>query len=169
MPHCRSNGAFYHWKLQELLVGCLDHGNALVHLGLVLGNQVVQRSTDTAAVGGAHLPQDGLDDGSNVFCNKMEAQTMPAEEKLFEMHRTYMDVQIDLVGSEGVETGEIRGFSCPDFSAEKDVGFGDCKTVASCVLTPGSFTLCLAGEPHKPGILVGEDPHLVKCFLKVRA
>lgn len=108
-------------------------------------------------------------DGSNVFLNKMEAETMPAEQKLFEMHRTYMDIQIDLVGSEGVETGECRGFSCPDFSVEKDVGFGDCRTAASCVLTPGNFTVCMAGEPHKPGILVGEDSHLVKCVLKVRA
>ena len=100
-------------------------------------------------------------DGSNVFCNKME--------KLLEMPRVYMDIQIDLLGSVEVQTGEIRGFSCPDFSAEKDVGFGDCPAVASCTLTPGSFTLCLAGEPHKPGILVGNDPHLVKCVLKVRA
>ena len=108
-------------------------------------------------------------DGSNVFCNKMEAQTMPAEEKLFEVHQVYMDIQIDLQGSECIETGEIRGFSCPDFSAEKDVGFGDCRTVASCVLTPGSFTLCLANEPHKPGITACADTHLVKCVLKVRA
>ena len=55
-------------------------------------------------------------DGSNVFCNKMEAQTMPAEEKLFEMHRVYMDIQIDLQGSECIETGDVRQFSCPDFS-----------------------------------------------------
>lgn len=108
-------------------------------------------------------------DGSNVFLNKMEAETMPADQKLFEMHRVYMDIQIDLVGSEGVETGDIRQFTCPDFSAEKDVGFNDCPTVASCVLTPGSFTVCMAGEPHKPGIQVTEDTHLVKCVLKVRA
>ena len=108
-------------------------------------------------------------DGSNVFCNKMEAQAKPGDQKLFEMHRVYMDIQIDLVGSERIETGEIRGFSCQDFSGEKDVGFGDCETVASCVLTSGSFTICMAGEPHKPGILVGDDPNLVKCVLKVRA
>ena len=107
-------------------------------------------------------------DGDNVFLNKMEAETMPADQKLFEMHRRYMDIQIDVQGSESIETGEIRGFSCPDFSAEKDVGFGDCKTVASCVLTPGSFTVCMAGEPHKPGITAAEDTHLVKCVLKVR-
>ena len=108
-------------------------------------------------------------DGSNVFLNKMEAEAMPADRKLFEVHQVYMDIQIDLQGSEAIETGDVRQFSCPDFSAEKDVGFGDCPAVASCVLTPGSFTVCMAGEPHKPGILVGDDPHLVKCVLKVRA
>jgi YhcH/YjgK/YiaL family protein len=108
-------------------------------------------------------------DGDNVFLNKMEAQTLPAKDKLFEMHKVYMDIQIDVRGSEGIETGEIRGFECPDFSAEKDVGFGDCRSVASCVLTPGSFTVCMAGEPHKPGITVSDDPNLVKCVLKVRA
>ena len=108
-------------------------------------------------------------DGTNVFLNKMEAKTAPASEKLFEMHRIYMDIQIDIHGSECIETGEIRTFACPDFSAEKDVGFGDCKTVASCVLTPGRFTVCMAGEPHKPGITASSDTALVKCVLKVRA
>ena len=108
-------------------------------------------------------------DGTNVFLNKMEASTKPAEGRPFEVHHTYMDIQIDVHGSECIETGEIRGFECPDFSTEKDVGFNHCKTVASCVLTPGSFTVCMAGEPHKPGITVGEDTALVKCVLKVRA
>lgn len=108
-------------------------------------------------------------DGTNVFLNKMEASASAAEGRPFEVHRTYMDIQIDVHGSECIETGEIRGFECPDFSQEKDVGFGDCKTVASCVLTPGSFTVCMAGEPHKPCIIAAEDPHVVKCVLKVRA
>ena len=108
-------------------------------------------------------------DGDNVFLNKMEAQTLPASEKFFEMHKRYMDIQIDIRGSECIETGEIRGFECADFSEEKDVGFGDCRTVAFCVLTPGCFTVCMAGEPHKPGIAVEDDRNLVKCVLKVRA
>ena len=108
-------------------------------------------------------------DGSNVFLNKMEAETMPADQKQFEVHQVYMDIQIDLQGSECIETGDVRQFSCPDFSAEKDIGFGDCPALASCVLTPGSFTVCMAGEPHKPGITACGDTHLVKCVLKVRA
>ncbi len=108
-------------------------------------------------------------DGSNVFLNKMEASTLPAAGRPFEVHHTYMDIQIDLQGCECIETGDIAAFSCADFSEEKDVGFGDCPAVASCVLVPGSFTICMAGEPHKPGITAGEDTALVKCVLKVRA
>lgn len=108
-------------------------------------------------------------DGANVFLNKMEATTLPASEKQFEMHRKYMDIQIDLQGSESIETGDVGAFHCSDFSVETDVGFGDCPVVASCTLTPGSFTVCLAGEPHKPGITAGSGTSLVKCVLKVRA
>lgn len=108
-------------------------------------------------------------DGTNVFLNKMEATATPAEGRPFEVHHIYMDIQIDLQGCEGIETGDAAGFECPDFSEEKDVGFNHCPTVASCVLVPGSFTVCMAGEPHKPGIAVGENNALVKCVLKVRA
>lgn len=108
-------------------------------------------------------------DGSHVFLNKMEAMAGAADEKHFEMHKKYMDIQIDLVGHEKIETGNTSLFCCPDFSEEKDVGFGDCPAVASCVLGNGTFTVCMAEEPHKPGIATEEDKKLVKCVIKVMA
>lgn len=105
--------------------------------------------------------------GDQVFLNKMEANASPGEGRPFEVHKKYADIQIDVSGSERIDTGEIAGFHCPDFSAEKDIGFGDCAVTASCVLAPGRFTICMAGEPHKPGITAGEDTALVKCVVKV--
>ncbi|MDO4262009.1 MAG: YhcH/YjgK/YiaL family protein [Eubacteriales bacterium] len=105
--------------------------------------------------------------GDRVFLNKMEANASPAEGRPFEVHRRYADIQIDVSGSERVDTGELSDFHCPDFSEEKDIGFGDCAVCASCVLRPGDFTVCLAGEPHKPGICTGADTALVKCVVKV--
>ncbi|MDO4292498.1 MAG: YhcH/YjgK/YiaL family protein [Eubacteriales bacterium] len=105
--------------------------------------------------------------GDRVFLNKMEANASPAEGRPFEVHHRYADIQIDVSGSERVDTGELPGFDCPGFSAEKDIGFGDCAVAASCTLQPGDFTICLAGEPHKPGICTGADTALVKCVVKV--
>ena len=108
-------------------------------------------------------------DGSRVFLNKMEATASPAEGRPFEVHHKYMDIQIDVVGREAIETGDCAQFFCTDFSDEKDVGFAHCPTEASCTLGNGTFTVCMAGEPHKPGISTGEDNKLVKCVIKVMA
>lgn len=106
-------------------------------------------------------------DGGNVFLNKMEAAASPAHGRQFEVHKKYMDVQIDLSGVERIDTGERIPFESFDFDEDKDVGFTDCGIFASCILGPGNFTVCMAGEPHKPGIIVTEDAALVKCVLKV--
>ena len=106
--------------------------------------------------------------GERVFLNKMEAQALPASEKKFEIHRKYMDIQIDVHGSERVETGDVSSFTCESFSEKEDIGFGECPAAASCTLAPGNFTICMAGEPHKPGILAGPGGRLGKCVIKVR-
>jgi YhcH/YjgK/YiaL family protein len=108
-------------------------------------------------------------DGDRVFINKMQATTAPAEEKQFEVHRKYLDIQIDLSGQETIETGDRDVFFCADFSEEKDVGFAHCPAIAACTLGNGTFTVCMAGEPHKPGITAGPDTALLKCVIKVMA
>ena len=45
-------------------------------------------------------------DGDRVFINKMEALAAPADEKLFEVHHKYMDIQIDVSGRETIQTGD---------------------------------------------------------------
>lgn len=106
-------------------------------------------------------------DGDNVFLNKMEANAALAHTKQFEVHKKYLDIQIDLSGVERVDTGEQLSLESIDFSEEKDIGFADCDTFASCILGPGNFTVCMSEEFHKPGIAVTEDTALVKCVLKV--
>ena len=107
-------------------------------------------------------------DGDCVFLNKMEASTAPAESKQYEIHKKYMDIQIDLSGTEQINTGVRLSGDYPDFDIEKDIGFLDCKKQAFCILGPGNFTICMTSEPHKPGITATEDTSLIKCVLKVK-
>lgn len=106
--------------------------------------------------------------GTQVFLNKMEAETVPETAKQYEVHKKYMDIQIDLAGTERIDTGRRVSFDNFDFDVEKDIGFTDTPFLASCTLGPGNFTICMAGEPHKPGITVTDDTKLVKCVLKVQ-
>ena len=49
-------------------------------------------------------------DGDNVFVNVMEANAIPGEGRGFETHARYMDIQIDLEGTELCQSaqGELR-------------------------------------------------------------
>ena len=45
--------------------------------------------------------------GTQVFLNKMEAETAPETAKQYEVHKKYMDIQIDLIGTEIIEIGDV--------------------------------------------------------------
>lgn len=102
-----------------------------------------------------------------VFANVMKAEAKNENEVDYEIHKKYMDIQIDLEGTEriligGVPTGEIKAF-------EEAIDFGTvvCEEAASLIMGPGRFVLCMGQEPHKPGIAVLEERGLKKCVIKV--
>lgn len=105
--------------------------------------------------------------GSHVFANVMEAQAGDEETNRFEIHKRYMDIQIDLEGTEIIQTGLAPKGVLDAYSEEKDFGTVICEKDASCVMGPGRFILCMGEEPHKPGIAAGPDRHLKKCVIKV--
>lgn len=106
-------------------------------------------------------------DGENVFLTVMEASAAPAAEKNFEIHKNYMDIQIDLIGTEIIEIGDVSSMQTESYQEETDFGTVRCKTLVSCTMGVGSFIICMAGEPHKPGVAAEEDIFLKKCVVKV--
>ena len=53
------------------------------------------------------------------------------------------------------------------YQEETDFGTVSCKSLVSCTMGVGSFIICMAGEPHKPGVAAEEDIFLKKCVVKV--
>ena len=106
-------------------------------------------------------------DGDQVYINVMEASAAPASERGFEIHKKYMDIQIDLTGTEIIETGDSLSMKVSEYNEETDFGKAECPTLASCTMGPGNFIICMASEPHKPGIAASEDLFFKKCVVKV--
>ncbi len=107
-------------------------------------------------------------DGDRVFVNVMEAVTKPSEEGLFEWHEDYLDIQIDLVGSEVVETT----FAAGEVVRPYEPDCGQCRGIPTASVTLGerTFTICMARELHKPGVAVDGIPAPIKkCVVKVKA
>lgn len=106
-------------------------------------------------------------DGDNVFIKVMEAQAAPIEEKRYEIHKQYLDIQIDLVGTEAIQIGNEQDMECKEFDDAKDIGKGTSSDLAMCTMGPGNFIICMTMEPHKPNIKTCEDTYLKKAVVKV--
>lgn len=105
--------------------------------------------------------------GNDVFINVMEANAAPVEKQNYEIHKNYMDIQIDLSGVEMIQIGDSAAMEVENYNPETDFGVAHCGNLTSCTMGPGNFIICMAGEPHKPGIAVSDDTSLKKCVFKV--
>ena len=101
--------------------------------------------------------------GSDVYINVMEASAGPVDTKQYEFHKHYMDIQIDLEGTERVLTGDGAHMEIISYDPGVDCGFAHCRNLADCLIGPGNFILCMAEEPHMPGA----SHKLKKCVFKV--
>lgn len=105
--------------------------------------------------------------GSDVFINVMEAAAAPAKQQNYEIHKNYMDIQIDLSGTEMIQIGDSSDMRVESYNPETDFGVAHCNNLTSCIMGPGNFIICMCSEPHKPGIEVLADTALKKCVFKV--
>lgn len=106
-------------------------------------------------------------DGDRVYINVMETKAQPIEERKYEVHKNYMDIQIDLIGTERVDTGDYHQVTLEDYHQENDVAAASSEDLAQCILGSGNFIICMAREPHKPNIAVSDDTFLKKAVVKV--
>lgn len=104
----------------------------------------------------------------SVFANVMEYETVPGDQKDYENHFDYIDLQYVVGGSEFIFIGQI------DQSSVSDEGQDCCmiKMIDSPVvkrLAAGDFALVWPGEPHKPGVLdtVSDTTHVKKVVVKI--
>lgn len=106
-------------------------------------------------------------DQDRVFVNVMETCAAPLEERQYEFHKNYMDIQMDLIGTERVDTGDSTNAEVIGYDEEGDVGNVTTADLGSCLIGPEHFIICMAGEPHKPNIAVSDDLFLKKAVCKV--
>ncbi|OUO20771.1 YhcH/YjgK/YiaL family protein [Collinsella sp. An307] len=109
-----------------------------------------------------HDPQD-LELGSHqilgdkVYANVMEATTRAPEDAHFETHRRYMDLQIDLAGREAFRVTAGETSPVTPYDEKDDFELVDSDYGIDGNLADGAFALFLAGEPHMPTLVFGED------------
>lgn len=103
-----------------------------------------------------------------TFANVVEYTT--AEEKPFEAHRDYIDVQFVVKGHELVEVAPLScvGEVSIPYSEESDVVFyAGASKVDEILIGPESFCILFPEDVHKPGLIWEKPCEIKKAIVKI--
>ena len=148
-----------------MIYDTLDHADSYSPL-----HPLFARAFQFAADLPADAPESRIEiQGDDLYAMHMSYQTSPAEQRTFEAHRNYIDLQIALDGAERLDvTGPaaltVRQPYDPDGDAILYEPHPECSSV---ILKPGYFTLLLPHDIHRPGCNLHSAQTVRKLVLKI--
>lgn len=130
-----------------------------LHQGLVVARDAVS----TIADGRMDI------DGDRLYASVATYETGFREERRFEAHRKYIDVQVLLDGEEAIDVSLERNLSVLEaYNEERDVMFlQPPQQVASLVMRPGFFAVFYPHDIHRPGCHLKEKRRVRKIVMKI--
>ncbi len=102
-----------------------------------------------------------------LFVNVMSVEGSESNTDSFEVHKRYIDIQIDLDGTEIIELGIGELEETIPMNEEADCGFYNAKNNIPCILGEGRFLLLMPGEMHRPNVKMPGHDFRKKCVFKV--
>lgn len=107
-----------------------------------------------------------------VYGRVMSYVTLPKQECEIEAHNKYIDIQISLIGAEGIDVYQREDLKkVQDYDPECDVIFYQYEGkghVAAIENIPRRFTMLFPSDAHQPKIFLdGANGHVKKCVVKI--
>lgn len=145
-------------RLENLALYC-QPGTRL-HRALVY----VRDAAPTAAEGRTEL------DGERLYASVSIYDTSPRDERRFEAHRKYIDVQAVLEGEEGIDVSLETDLPILEaYDEKREVMFlKPPKEFASLVMQPGRFAVFFPQDVHRPGCNLQRKQRVRKIVVKVQ-
>ena len=107
--------------------------------------------------------------GDDVDANVQVYDTLPVEEKRFEAHDKFFDIQCLVEGVEFFGVCNREGLTVIESKPEKDVIFYDKPEVyGHVILYPGDFIVVAPEDAHMPGCALTAPAAAKKVVVKVR-
>lgn len=139
--------------------------NASVYYGLGPGIETALRYVRDTDFSG--IEPGRYEIGGGCYAMVQDYTTAPREEKRWEAHRGYIDVQFVASGAEVIGYANIKALRViEDYDAVKDVAWfeGDGSFVATGV---GTFVILYPEDAHMPGVAVGTPEPVRKVIVKI--
>ena len=104
---------------------------------------------------------------TDVFALVMAYQTKDPAEAPLECHRTYIDIQYIISGTERMGYAALAPSATLSYNAEKDVAIfpGQCDYL---IMPRGSFAIFFPQDAHQPQIMVDKPEAVQKVVVKVK-
>jgi len=108
-------------------------------------------------------------DGDRVFANIQSLKTKPKEDKKWEVHRKYIDIQYVISGYECMGFGLLEDFKTVKeaYNDSKDVEFLDGGKFNYVNVKEGNFTVFYPNDVHAPMLAVDEPLNIKKVIVKI--
>lgn len=105
-------------------------------------------------------------EGDDLYVTRFDVESSADEARLFEYHRSYLDIftlvegteRVDITAPEKLTLREQRG----------DYWGGSGQADERVTLTPGKFLVLFPGDAHRPGMAVSEPQKLSRIVFKIR-
>lgn len=111
-------------------------------------------------------------DGEDIFAIVMSYETSQAENRLFESHREYVDIQSVIVGAERFECDFADRLEINDYyDALKEATFykRNASGEVRVDIYPGTFLMLYPNDAHLAGVIIGDSSKSVKkVVVKIR-
>ncbi|MEY4221597.1 MAG: hypothetical protein RL334_239 [Chloroflexota bacterium] len=110
--------------------------------------------------------------GDDIYAMVMAHETGSAQQSVLEAHRTYIDIQTTLHGTERLDWFALAGLQVQTaYDAKSDAAFFVHPGVAGAqlLLHPGLFTVLYPADAHMPRLADGAPAAIKKVVVKVRA
>ncbi|MFR8010751.1 MAG: YhcH/YjgK/YiaL family protein [Clostridia bacterium] len=122
------------------------------------------KSHDLALMAAGSYPIDG----DNLILNINEYETSPVEERTWEAHRRYLDLQLMVCGHERIDCGFIANMASSSYVEQCDILPLEGEPTGQLCLAPGDFVVCYPNDAHRAGIQVQGAEPVKKAVFKIK-
>lgn len=107
--------------------------------------------------------------GEEIYANVQSLKTKPIEQKKWEVHRKYIDIQYVIKGSEKMGYGILDDFNevVEEYDENRDVEFLNGEKFNFIDVNKGNFVVFYPQDVHAPMLSVDEDIEIKKVIVKI--
>ncbi len=111
-----------------------------------------------------------VDINDNLFANIQTYETSTANERQYEVHKEYIDLQFIVSGEERIDYALNKEYK-NSYEINKDGDYfltKDIDSYSSLTMKEDYFAIFFPGEFHKPGCSLNEDSKVSKIVFKIK-